>query len=125
MNDYDKNYLVKYASENYSKFLDFNEEDFKKDFTRFFITRKMIRRFLLKGVVNHGLLLNNIIVCLNVFGIEKTNVILRAICTDNEFGCAKSCLLFLNSYKQHNDDIPENRIIHDIIVDFKQRYNLT
>ena len=103
---------------------DFNRKAFKNDICVFFIIRKMIRRFLIKGEISEKLLLNNIIICLNVFGIESVNKILRLITTDDEFGIVKACLKFLNSYHLPDDRTVQNVIITDILRDIKQRYNL-
>lgn len=121
----DREYVLKIASEGYKKNLsDFNDKMLKKDVYTFFVIRKMIRRFLTTDSVNHKLILNNIIVCLNVFGIRKSNIIFRTICDDQEFGVIKSCLIFLNSYSLINDNIKPNHIIRDILNDINHRYQI-
>lgn len=116
MEIFDRQELLKYALTDYKDTFNFNEEEFKKDFLLFFTTRKMIRRFLLKGIINHKLLLNNIIICLNTFQINKTKTIFRTICNDKEFSCIKACLMFLNSYiEEENENVEHNRIIQDIL----------
>lgn len=49
----------------------FNEEEFKKDLYRFFIVRRMSRRFVYSGNVNYKLFLNNVIICLNIFRYQS------------------------------------------------------
>lgn len=59
--------VVKIALDAYPYKTVFNEEEFKKDLYRFFVVRRMARRFFQAGVINDKLLLNNIIICLNIF----------------------------------------------------------
>lgn len=62
-----REYVVKIALDAYPNKILFSEEEFRRDFFRFYVTRKMARRFLVSGAVSDKLLLNNIITCLNVF----------------------------------------------------------
>lgn len=82
---FNREVVVKIALDAYPYKTVFNEEEFKKDLYRFFITRRMSRRFSQSGVINDKLLLNNIIICLNIFGIEASNLIWTMICDNNEF----------------------------------------
>lgn len=119
----DRDYVLKIASEDYKKNFDaFNDQMLKKDIYTFFVVRKMIKRFLQLGIINDKLILNNIIVCLNVFGIKKTNIIFRIICDDNEFGVVKSCLIFLKSFNLINDITKPNHVMRDILNDITHRY---
>jgi hypothetical protein len=85
----------------------------------------MIRRFLNIGVINDKLILNNTIVCLNVFGIKKTNTIFRIICDDQEYSVIKACLIFLNSYDLVNDNVKPNHVMRDILGDITHRYHIS
>lgn len=119
----DRDYILKLASEDYKKNLnDFNSQLLKKDVYVFFVVRKMVKRFLNVGIINEKLILNNIIICLNVFGIKKTNTIFRIISNDQEFSVIKSCLVFLNSYSLINDNIKSNHVMSDILNDITHRY---
>jgi hypothetical protein len=122
--EFDRDFLVTLAINSYHKKIRFNEEEFKKDFFKFFIIRKMIKRFIDYGIIREKLILNNIIICLNVFGIDTTNYILRVICTDNEFSIVKSCLVFLNSFNLQNDNTEINQVITDILNDITYRYTV-
>lgn len=97
----------------------------KQDIYIFFMVRKMISRFISTGNVNDKLLINNIIICLNNFGIKKVNLAFRTICSDVEFGVVKSCLLFLNSFNLKNDTTKQNHIMRGILEDVSQRYHLS
>ena len=118
-----KEEIIKLASAAYNKNGFFNDVEFKKDIYNLFTIRKMINRFLKTGNINEKLLLNNIIIAINVFGISQINVIFDAILNDEEFGVIKSILKFLNCYKS-NSTVPSNRIINDILCDISNRYNL-
>lgn len=101
---------------------DFNKNVWKEDIYVFFIIRKMIRRFLTKGEVNEKLLLNNIIICLNIFGSDSVNRILRLMTNDEEFSIIKTILIFLNTYNLKDDHCPQNKIIKDILNNIIYRY---
>lgn len=103
---------------------DFNRKKFKSDIYTFFVIRKMVIRFLKKGEINEKLLINNIIITLNVFGISQVNRILRIITNDEEFSIIKTILIFLNSYNLKGDHCRQNPIIKDILEDIKHRYFL-
>ena len=68
--------------------------------------------------------MNNIIICINTFGIEKTNVGLRFLCEIEEFSIVKSFLIFLDSYIDENEDPMDNEIVSDILDDLAERYHL-
>lgn len=113
------------AKEGYGRGGFYTSNQFDQDFGNFFISKKMIARFIRTGSVNEKLLINNIVVLLNSFGIKRTNVILRAICDDVHFSVAKAILLFLRSYLEEiGGDVYPNRIMTDILKDITVRYNL-
>lgn len=122
---FDRNALILLAFDGYPKtiFSEIDQKAFDKDIRYFFITRKMIKRFHKTGQINEKLILNNIIICLNIFGIKKTNIIFRTICEDFEFSVIKACLKFLNSYSL-TDNVPQNQIMKDILGDITHRYHL-
>ena len=119
-----REYVIKIALDAYPNKTMFNEDEFRRDFFRFYIIRKMARRFLSSGTVSDKLLLNNIIICLNVFGIEASNLIWKLICCDDEFGVIKSCLIFLNSLNP-SDPTPHHKPMLDILKDIKHRYTIS
>ena len=119
-----REYVIKIALDAYPNKTLFNEEEFRRDFFRFHITRKMARRLVLSGSVSDKLLLNNIIICLNVFGIATSNIIWKIICNDNEVGVIKSCLIFLNSLDPP-DPVPHHKKMLEILKDIKHRYTIS
>jgi hypothetical protein len=119
----DREYVIKIALDAYPNKILFNEEEFKREFFRFYITRKMARRFILSGLVSDKLLLNNVIICLNVFGIVASNLIWKVICRDDEFGVIKSCLMFLNSLNTV-DPVPHHKKMLDILKEIRHQYTI-
>lgn len=116
-----REYVVKIALDAYPNKILFNDVEFRRDFFRFYVTRKMARRFLVSDVVSDKLLLNNIIICLNIFGIEASNMIWKMICEDEEFSVIKSCLIFLNSLYEE-DPSHHNQKMLDILKEIKHSY---
>lgn len=119
-NSINREVVIKIALNSYPYKTLFNEEEFKKDFCRFYVIRKMSKRFLLTNQVSDKLLINNIIICLNIFGIKAVNMILQIICEEKEFEVIKSCLIFLNSLSL--DDHTHNKIMLSILKNIKHRY---
>ena len=116
---------LKIALDAYPNKTHFNDEEFRKDFFRFFIVRKMVKRFVECGLVSEKLLLNNVIICLNIFGIKAANLIWRMVCQDDEFSVIKSCLIFLNSLNPRTPEIKHNKIMLDILKDIEHRYTIS
>lgn len=119
-----REYAIKIALDAYPNKILFNDDEFRRDFLRFHITKKMTRRFLSTGSVSDRLLLNNVIICLNIFGIEASNIIWRLLCVDEEFSVIKSCLMFLNSLNP-NDTVPHHKKMLEILKDIKHRYTIS
>ena len=113
------------AKEGYEKNGFFNAICFEQDFNVFFMTKKMISRFLKKGALNEKLMINNIVISLNAFGTRRTNIIFRLVSNDVQFSVIKAILLFLKSYDLGtSDDVYPNRIIQDVLKDVQSRYCL-
>lgn len=103
----------------------FNTYEFEKDINNILTAKKMISRFIKSGQLNEKLLLNNVIVSLNAFGIKTTNLLFRVICTDLQFSIIKAILMFLRCYDfSVSEDVEPHRIIVDILKDVEQRFNL-
>lgn len=113
------------ATEGYAKPGFFNGTQFNTDFNVFFMTKKMVSRFLKTGSLNEKLLINNIVITLNTFGVKRTNLVFRIICSDVQFSIIKAILMFLGSYHiDIGEEIHPNRIMVDILRNISQRYNL-
>lgn len=121
----DKDAIKAYAKEGYAGRGVFSPKLFIRDMNTIMTTKKMITRFLSSGALNDKLMINNVILTLNSFGIQKTNVIFRMTCPDAQFGVVKAILMFLRSYRAEvGSNIEPNRIMVDILKDTATRYNL-
>lgn len=121
----DKEQIRSYAREGYGGRGVFNQAQFNRDFNNILTTKKMVSRFLKSGALNERLMINNVVVALNAFGVRKTNVVFRMVCTDVQFSVIKAILMFLRQYDfEVGDDVYPNRIIVDVLRDMSARYNL-
>jgi len=103
----------------------FNTQEFEKDINNVLTAKKMVSRFIKSGQLNEKLLLNNVIVSLNAFGIKTTNLLFRIICTDIQFSVIKAILMFLRCYNfSDGTEVEPHRIMVDILKDTELRYNL-
>jgi hypothetical protein len=119
-----KNKVIEIVSEDFKVSGFHDEEETKKNIHSFLVIQRMVKQFVKTKVVNEKLLINNIIISLNIFGIETVNKIFRSILKDHEFGTVKSILIFLGCYVPGHDATQTNRIIDDILADLKCRYHL-
>lgn len=105
------------AKKNYATDGFFNSFEFKKDIRNLFIVRKMINRFLLTGQINDKLLVNNIIILINTFGVHKTNLLIKEVLIDDEkqWSVAKTILHCLDFYTLNHDSTELNNDIIKII----------
>lgn len=109
----------------YNRSYFFNTQEFEKDINNVLTAKKMISRFIKSGQLNDKLLLNNIVVALNAFGIKTTNILFELICSDAQFSVIKAVLMFLRCYDFNKGaNVEPNRVIVDILKDTEQRYNL-
>lgn len=109
--------FLKYCRANYHTPI-FSREDFESDVNKIIILKKMFKRYHETGNLNERLALNNIIILLNVFGVEATNIILFYRLEKKYYPIIKTILIFLNSYR-------ENPFSSDVDVDEKIMGNLT
>lgn len=89
--------FIKYCLNNYH-IPHFTDEDFLADLNKIVILKKMLKRFVSTGVINERLALNNIIILLNVFGIEAGNIILFYRAGEEYYSHIKAFLIYLNCY---------------------------
>jgi hypothetical protein len=109
----------------YNRSTFFNSLEFERDINNVLTAKKMISRFLKSGQLNEKLLLNNVVVALNAFGIKTTNIMFRMICSETQFSVIKAFLMFLRCWDNISGEaIQADRIIIDILLDTEQRYNL-
>lgn len=95
----------------------FNKDEFKKDFRNLFTIKKMINRFLEVGSINEKLLVNNIVIALNTFGIVKTNILLKMVLEEEQWSVGKTILIFLSSFCLHDDVTELNYTMKNILIE--------
>lgn len=89
--------FVRYALRNYNPVV-FTEEEFIQDLNKIVVLKKLFRRYTTTGTINERLVLNNIIILTNVFGLNATNVLLFHRVNECHWGILKTFLNYLNSY---------------------------
>jgi hypothetical protein len=75
----------------------FNEKEFEEDVLRFSTIKKLISRYVKTGSLNVRMILNNIIILRNVFGIEMLNVALFYKISEEHYPLLKSLLIAIDS----------------------------
>lgn len=103
---------VKYALKHYSTPL-FNDDEFIHDLNKVIVLKKLFRRYVNSGNINERLVLNNLIILLNVFGVEAANTILFFKTRQEHWSILKTFLTFLDSYK--NNDLTDHISLDDNI----------
>lgn len=109
--------FLKYAADNYHNPHFFTDDEFNSDLNKIVVLKKLLRRYSTAGKINERLVLNNIIVLLNVFGIPATNRILFFRIDEEHHSILKTFLLFLNSYRStpDTDYIPIDDKVLDLL----------
>lgn len=97
---------VKFALDNYNPPL-FTMEEFNEDLNKVIVIKKMFRRYTNNRNINERLLLNSIILILNQFGVNATNIILFYKVEREHHGVLKTFLAYLNSYS-------DNEYVYDL-----------
>ena len=108
--------FIRYCRENYHTPL-YNEDDFRSDVKKVVILKKMFKRYVNTGQLNERLILNNIIILINVFGIEASNIILFYRIEEKYYPFIKSFLCYLKSYVENpvSSDVEASEEISDIL----------
>lgn len=101
--------FIKFCLNNY-RTPHFNREEFDNDLNKIIILKKMFRRYKSTGNINERLVLNNIIILINVFGIETANFILFYRLESEFHSYIKTFLMFLNAWV-------DSELTHDVEVD--------
>jgi hypothetical protein len=84
--------VIMFAMRHYSSPRCHGEEEFEEDYRRF----KLMNRLLNRDLVNYRLVLNNIIILQNMFGVDASRVLLFYHTNSENWGSLKSFLIFLN-----------------------------
>jgi hypothetical protein len=111
---------VAFAKANYKSPF-FSDEDFLQDLNKIVVLKKLFRRFTTSGTINERLVLNNIIILMNVFGIEATNTMLFHKVEHEHWEIVKTFLIFLNSYVEEpvTKSIKTNETILAVLGDLR------
>ena len=108
---------VQFAIRNYNNPLCKSVDEFNNDLKRVSYIKKHLKRYLKSGKIKDRLLLNQIIIFCNVFGINSGVRMLFFKCEEDLFASLKTFLVFLN-YIPKTGLIPElNFSLHSIPLD--------
>lgn len=88
--------FIKFCLNNY-RTPHFSRAEFEADLNKIVILKKMFRRYKSTGNINERLVLNNIIILINVFGVETANFILFYRLEREFHSYIKTFLMFLTS----------------------------
>ena len=88
--------FIKFCRDNYHTPL-YNEDEFAGDVKKVIILKKMFKRYANTGQLNERLVLNNIIILTNVFGIEASTRILFMKIDKRDWSALKTILLFTSA----------------------------
>lgn len=105
---------VKYALENYRAPL-FSLEEFNEDLNKVIVIKKMFRRYTNSESLNERLILNNIILILNQFGVKVANEMLFYKVNREHHGVLKTFLVYLNSFSE-NEFVDDFSDLDPIVV---------
>lgn len=99
---------VRYALDHYQAPL-FSMDEFHEDLNKVIVIKKMLRRYTNNKTINERLLLNSIILIINQFGVEATNIILFYKVEREHHGILKTFLAYLNSFR-------DNEFVDDLVT---------
>ena len=110
--------FVQYALKHYSVPV-FSEDDFLKDLNKIIVIKKMFKRYATTFSINERLVLNNIIILINVFGVYPANVLLFGRINREHWSILKAFLLYINAYVETNQTrlVEPDNTIQTILVE--------
>lgn len=95
----------------------FDKKEFKKDFRNLLSIKRMTSRFILNLPINEKLLVNNIVIATNTFGVSKSNILFRSILNEEQWSVVKTILIFLSSMSIKDDKTEPNYIMQNILME--------
>lgn len=123
-NCYQKQDILDILYEHY-KNSNISDVDINEDVEKLYSCRRNIRKLLKDKTINEKVLINNIVIAINAFGINNTNVILYYMLDEIEYPCAKSILIFLNCYNEKvGQEYNTNPVMDAILNDIIDRYSI-
>lgn len=118
-NDLNDSNVLLYAAKCYDK-PNCIQSEFDEDYKKFRYIKRLLHRYRLTGEVKERLLLNHLILCQNVFGIEASTRILFLRCNEKDYSALKTFLVFTSAMPNIVKGIDGTNIISsDIPLDLK------
>ena len=112
----EKNYLM-FAIKHYDNPQSVTVDDFMEDMKKFKYLKRLLKRYLMTGVLRVNLILNHLIILFNVFG-EGTIPLLMYKLGEEYYSIIKTFLLYLNRIDpQNNTGIFANINIDNDVLD--------
>jgi hypothetical protein len=116
-NDLNDSNVLLYAAKCYDK-PNCIQSEFDEDYKKFRYIKRLLHRYRLTGEIKERLLLNHLILCQNVFGVEASTRILFLRCNEKDFSALKTFLVYTSAMPQIVKGIDGKNIISsDIPLD--------
>jgi hypothetical protein len=118
-NDLNDSNVLLYAVKCYDK-PNCIKSEFDEDYKKFRYIKRLLHRYRLTDEIKERLLLNHLILCQNVFGIEASTRILFLRCNEKDYSALKTFLLYTSAMPNIVRGIDGRDIISsDIPVDLR------
>jgi hypothetical protein len=118
-NDLNDSNVLLYAVKCYDK-PNCIKSEFDEDYKKFRYIKRLLHRYRLTDEIKERLLLNHLILCQNVFGIEASTRILFLRCNERDYSALKTFLLYTSAMPNIVRGIDGRDIISsDIPVDLR------
>jgi len=95
-NDLNDSNVLLYAAKCYDK-PNCIQSEFDEDYKKFRYIKRLLHRYRLTDEIKERLLLNHLILCQNVFGIEGSTRILFLRCNEKDYSALKTFLLYTSA----------------------------
>lgn len=95
-NDLNDSNVLLYAAKCYDK-PNCIQSEFDEDYKKFRYIKRLLHRYRLTDEVKERLLLNHLILCQNVFGVEASTRILFLRCNEKDYSALKTFLVFTSA----------------------------
>jgi hypothetical protein len=95
-NDLNDSNVLLYAAKCYDK-PNCIQSEFDEDYKKFRYIKRLLHRYRLTGELKERLILNHLILCHNVFGIEASTRILFLRCNEKDYSALKTFLLYTSA----------------------------
>jgi hypothetical protein len=95
-NDLNDSNVLLYAIKCYDK-PNCIQSEFDEDYKKFRYIKRLLHRYRLNGEIKQRLLLNHLILCQNVFGVENSTRILFLRCNPKDYSALKTFLIYTSA----------------------------